>query len=219
MRKYLQTHLQIASYLIIVAVSISAGAGYARYINHEMESRVQAQIDTQEVYMYALAEMTDRNAADEEVDAIVKDCGRRDEYERLLMNLGTLSKKDLVVMQGLFESCGNFYAERKALMVSKLDRELKAYRELNDYMKLLNKKNTDLVLLETWGELVTLEKARSSFLNEQTQLQSKIISELISGNNPSSESVVALARDAQDINELLLVHDQRIDGVRKVLQK
>ena len=219
MKDYIQTHIHIASYLAIIALAMVIGTGYAMYVNKEVESFVRKQMQEQLVYMLELAEITDRNGADADIENIITDCERRNEYESLLIRLGTLPKKDLVTVQNLFESCGSFYAERKALMVAKLDREFKNLSDLNDFMKIVNEKSTDMNELQEWNELLTLEKTRSALLTDQGTLQADIISELISGNNPSSKEVSALVREAQDISELLSVQDKRIDTIRGAMQQ
>ena len=86
-------------------------------------------------------------------------------------------------------------------------------------MKIVNEKSTDMNELQEWNELLTLEKTRSALLTDQGTLQADIISELISGNNPSSKEVSALVREAQDISELLSVQDKRIDTIRGAMQQ
>ena len=166
-----------------------------------------------------MATITDRTGADAIIENIVNGCARRSEYEGLLESLETLSKKDLISAQNLFESCGTFYAERKALMVAKLERELEAYV---DFVALLSQFQNDVDInhqVLAWKDLVSLESTRSSLLSDQAHLQSKIITLLISGSLVSSKEVINLVRDAGEISELLSVHDHRIDELRASLEK
>ena len=63
------------------------------------------------------------------VAKIISDCPNRVKFETLLDTLATLKHNDLVRTQQLFESCGSFYSERKAVMVSRLERELDVLKD------------------------------------------------------------------------------------------
>jgi hypothetical protein len=68
-----------------------------------------------------------------------------------------------------------------------------------------------------WRELVSLEKTRSTLLNDQEVIQSKIISLLISGSTIYSKDIIGLVHDASEIGQLLGVHDHKIDELRQTL--
>lgn len=215
MKDYLQTHLHIASHLVVLALALAVGAGYAEYSNRDIESYIHERITKQEAVLLELSEITDRNGADVITEKIIADCPRRNEYEALLTKLGSLLKKDLIVLQGLSESCGSFYEERKALMVAKMDRELTALIEYTDVLRILNTKAADGVELDTWKQIVALEKVRSTLLIDQNIIQENIITALISGATVQSTQVADFVHEAEEINQLLSVHDQMIDEQRK----
>lgn len=218
MKDYLSTHLHIAAHLAVVALSIVIGAGFAHYANSSTVANIYTQLTEQNAYMLTLADITDRNGADAVTATIISDCTRRTEYESLLNNLATLQKKELVTLQNLFEGCGSFYGERKALMVARLDRELENLTNLNILLTSLNAEGLSLQDLERWNALVALEKQRSGLLADQARIQSDIITQLILGFGPTSAGVSKLVGEAQEIGQQLSVQDSQIDDLRNAIQ-
>jgi hypothetical protein len=214
----IRPHVPIAVHLFLLAAAIAVGAGVAYYNQEKVATQLHEQIDAQIQVLWDLALVTDRNGADEVISTIVADCPRRAEYETLLNQLGSLSKKELITVQNLYESCGNFYAERKALMVAKLERELAVTLQLRALLGTVRESETNEYKLEAWKELVVLEQARSVLLTEQNSIQSKIIGLLITGATSGSKEVRSLVSEAQSIAELLNVRDHEIDRVRGELQ-
>ena len=210
--------IPVALHLTGIAFALCAGAFVAHHNEAEATTKLQDALETQIALMSELATVTDRNGADETISSIIEDCPRRVEYETLLNELGSLSKKDLITVQNLFESCGSFYAERKALMVSKLVRELGVAQQYNATLSLFKRDTQEIYNLNMWQELVALEQTRSSLLSDQTQIQSKIIALLMSGHTAQSADVRALVHEAQEIGELLNVRDHEIDKIRSKLQ-
>ncbi len=212
MKSYLTTHLAVALHALIILIVIALSAWYIDASRSGVESKLSSRIEKTLVQIQSLAETTDRNGADALTERIISDCPRRTEFENLLNGLNTATRRDLISAQQLFESCGAFFAERKALMVSTLERE---YRILD----------SDLVLLETlrdltpeetafrkWKDLVALEEERSALLNEQTTIQAEIIELLIEGGG--NTRIQELVRQAQDVGQSLTVVDSQIDTLR-----
>ena len=214
MQHQLSRHIQVAIVLLLLATAVGVGAWVAHRNQKNAADTLMQYIEKIEVRMFELAELTDRNGVDRATEDILSDCPRRGEYETLLNNLGKLSQKELIAVQGLFESCGSYYAERKAVMVSKLDREFEAYAAYIDLLLLLG--NTDAYSAERkeWEDLIALEKKRSTLLRDQKEIQSDIIARLISGSSVQSKEVMQNVQEAQEIAELLAADDQHIDVLR-----
>lgn len=215
MKRLLNMHYMVSLHLLILAVIITVAA----YVVHASQNDVRLQllnnIDRQTALIAELATATDRNGADAIGESIVKDCPNRGEFESLLIRLGNLNDRDLLKTQQLFESCGGFYPERKALMVSRLERE---YQILADNVELLDildeKENIHVQKLQDWSALIALETQRSDLLTEQTEIQRKIIIALIEGENVNSKNITEFVSRAQKIGELLGVVDKQIDAIR-----
>jgi predicted RNA-binding protein associated with RNAse of E/G family len=215
MKNSLYQHIHIAFHLMVLALVLTLGAFIAHQKEKAVVSALTERIHTQEVYMYELQEITDRNAADDSAAGIIQDCPRRTEYESYLVRLGVLSKQELVIMQNLFEGCGTFFPEQKAYMVAKLDREFKAYLEYIDVLAEVTDTTEITKHKKAFEDIIALERERSQLLADQSVLQGKIISLLISGKSAQGQEVSALLVEAQAIADLLTVHDQRIDTLRQ----
>jgi hypothetical protein len=218
MNDYLRMHIQVTLTLLLIAGAIVLGVVVAHYNERDMVSHITHNLDVQKVHLRELALIVDRNGADETVAQIVLDCSERTEYETLLTDLATLNKSDLVKVQGLFESCGNFYNQRKALMVMKLSLVVEQYTELTQLLEGVQHTRAESYQLEKWIELVELEKNRSTTLHDQTAIQAHIITLLISGTSANNKEVQALVKEAQSMGELLTVNDHKIDTLRDSLQ-
>jgi hypothetical protein len=215
MKENLQKHVQVAFILLCLALVFVGGTWFVHHNQQVLEAQIRALLDSKQAYMLSLAEITDRNAADETTQEIVADCPKRNEYEALLGSLATLSPRELIVVQTLSESCSSFYVERKLLMVAKLERELEGYTDLLTLLETLTTHDIDVYHKKIWEEIVSGENARSTALRDQERIQTEIIAYLISGVSTQSPQVNELVRDAQEINELLKVYDQQLDEKRK----
>lgn len=211
-------HSVVSFHLLLVALAVSLGAFVAHYNQERVVATMYAQLDAQRAILYELALITDRNDADEVISKIINDCPRRAEFESLLNQLGTLSKKELVTVQNLYESCGGFYAERKALMVSRLVRELDVAKQLYALLVLVDGTVPEAYQLEVWESLTQLEQSRSELLTNQSEIQSRIITLLISGHTVGSSDVRTLVDEAQDIAEILNVRNHEIDKLHGQLK-
>lgn len=214
----MQTHLKIAFALLTLALGAVLGAVVAHERQSDVETAIRAQLVRQEVLMSSLAELTDRNGADTEIAAVITACQRRAEYESLLTNLGSLSKKDLVVLQNLYEECGYIEPTTKALMVGKLEREFRAFEELQGLLALLTTEDIIEYRRDVWEGIVSGEKMRSALLTDLGNIQEEIISALISGATVSSGNVQTLVNNAQDIGQRLIVYDRDIDKARAIVK-
>jgi len=217
MKDRIQNHAVIASVLLFFVVTILAGVWLVHFNQRELETSLRASLELKEKRLQELADITDRNGADEIVTKIIADCSRRPEFESLLVRLSELNGKELLTLQNLEDACGGFYAERKALMVSKLEQEFQNYSETVKFLLLLTSHDSVSYHVADWNALVTLEQERSDLLTEQRVLQKEIITALMQGSSVQSTRVQDLVHEAQEIAELLTVHDRQIDEKRDAL--
>jgi uncharacterized protein YutE (UPF0331/DUF86 family) len=217
MKSFLSSHIIISSQALILALFITCTGWYIHREQIKVHESIVKMIDNQVSRISELARITDSNGADEIISTIVTDCKSRNEFESYLVHLNTASRKELLEAQQLFNVCGGFYAERKALMVSKLDRE---YKILTDYVALLSKLgdlDQRIQANRKWEEVINLENTRSSLLNEQVDIQEKIISLLIKNEPNTKKDVTDLLHRADEINQSLMVTDKQVDEVRNAL--
>lgn len=217
MKASLLQHLKVARALGICALALCIGAGFSAYQKKHVVTYLENSISQNVADVLALAEITDRNGADEVTEQIIADCGRREEYESYLIRLASLTKPELVTMQSLFESCGNFYGERKALMVTRLEQSVDRLKENITILSLLKDVGEYHAVSEAFSNLVTLEQGRSSLLVELADIQQDIITHLISGASAQSSEVTSLVAYAKNVSESLDVSNHQIDALRSTL--
>jgi len=203
--------LVIAS--IFYGVSLYVHAQQAEYV-----AMMKLLVSEQETTLVSIAEVTDRNGADATVAAIVKDCDTEDRqrFDELLGLLGELNRIELIEVDQLFGACGNFYAERKALMIARLNREFEVYE---DYVALLDivDSRSDGVLypVAKWSELAVLETQRSVLSSELVTIQKDIILALLEGVSIQSEQMLSEVTKAQEAKDTLSYTGVRIDTLRE----
>ncbi len=219
-------HIKTNDRKLLIYASLLAGLlflGASYYIHTkqvEYVSMMKLNIAKQEKTLATLSEITDRNGADAAVAEIIKDCDLEDrqEFDELLSRLGELNNNQLRRLDLLFDACGYFYAQRKALMTARLEREFEVY---NDYVSLLNivdsKEKKISYPVEKWGELVDLEKQRSSLSSDLVLIQKNIISALLNNVSVKSEEMKEQLTHAQEINDSLSLVGTKIDTLREEL--
>lgn len=215
---------QTLKIVLVTALFLGAAAFATSYYVEEREAeivdKIITEVNEQEQRLRNIAEITDRNGADEVVEAIIRDCSieNRARFDSLLDRLGTLGPQELNETQDLFDACARFYASRKAVMVSRLEREYEVYRDMVDMLRIVDDSITvERYQVNDWERLVSLEQKRSDIYEEQVNIQQKIITALIAGETVSSENIQALLARAQNINEEAMVVNQQIDTLRSQL--
>jgi hypothetical protein len=216
MKAYLSTHLLIALNAVVIALVISGASWYAHKTKENTLTLLEKNITLHEQNIIELAELTDSNGADTLTAAVISDCPRRTEFENQLASLGTATKKELIGIQQLFESCGPFYAERKALMVSRLEQVYTSLIQDLEILETIRDLDETEKALYRWNELIEFEKTRSSLLSEQTDIQEEIISLLLQGTDTRTR-ITELVQQAQGVNQSLEVTNVQIDELRSSL--
>lgn len=214
MERFLNIHFMISAHLVVVALVVVVAAFVNYHVKNDLRLSLEKNVDRQLVLLSDLATITDRNGADEVVEQIIIDCPRRPKFESLLGELGRLSKSSLLEAQQLFESCGGFYAERKALMVARLNREFEVLKDNVSLLEVLDSSTKDQYNLSDWDTLINDEQKRSDLLTEQLDIQEKIITLLISGKTVSSQEIIDLVNEAGQVNDSLSVLGKQIDEKR-----
>ena len=213
MMEKMTKHSQVALHLVLFAGAIMVGSAVTFIKEMETRTELEQRLSESQEVLRDLAETTDRNGSDEELSSIFQDCTRRSEYESLLVKLGSLEKKDLITVQNLHENCGLFFAQQKALMVQKLRFELNNFEETLILYKRFGGE-IQPYKVSVWRDLVSLEEIRSSLLYDLSVFQEEIITGLISGSRSQSEPIQTLVMRAQEISQLIAVHDKKIDELR-----
>lgn len=177
-------------------------------------------IESQRVRVITLAEITDRNEADELAASVIKDCSltERTRFDELQAKLtDTIRRTELIELDALFDVCGDFYATQKIFMTKRLEREVE---DMATYVALLSSyydKSVSEYRIADWRQLVESEKRQAETFTDLVGIQRTIIDSLIAGKNLSSpeiETALEQARDTQALQEVLNIE---IDTLRTSL--
>jgi hypothetical protein len=193
---------------------------YVRVSTDGAVGALKVKIAEQKTTLATLAEVTDRDGADSVVERIIKDCNAdsRARFDTQLSRLQNLTRSELLEVEQLFEACGNFFAERKAVMVARLTRELSVYTSFIDVLKSLRKsEDTSVYTIDGWEELVALEAERSELSSKLVDIQGTIIRELKAGTTVQADSLQSILVEGQRTRESLLLVSEKIDMVRSKL--
>lgn len=188
--------------LLALVFSLGIASIYIEQSQAETALKLEVAIAEQSQTLSTLAELTAQNRADSIAEEIIRDCSpdSRARYESLLNRLAQLNPSELREADQLFDACAGFFAERKAVMVARLQREFEIYQSYIELYSELEPDNVHSYPVEEWSSLVELERERGALLSEQVAIQGNIISEL---QQP--------ARDTDTIESLLVRAQQVAD--------
>lgn len=190
-----------------LVICIIGSVWYVQEKTADVLGAVRLQIVEQEKRLGTIAEVTGRDGADEVVERIIQDCSgeKRARFDTQLGALPTLKGAQLVEIEQLFSSCGNFFAVRKAVMVSRLEREYEVYLDLLAVLELIDsKKALETHNAESWGKLVAMEVERSALGEKLVEIQGKIITDLKAKVTVNSDEMQVTLVEGQKTKEALL---------------
>ncbi len=213
------------SYLIlVVVVAIFSWIAVDVVIKEkleDLESTIKLQVSEQEKLLATIAETTARNGADEVTEAVVKDCSanERAEFDTLLGQLDRgLSMNDLTKLERLYGRCGSFFAERKAVMVARLEREFEVYEAYLEQLRTVSDaKTVESYNPEGWRALVEEEKKQSELFTTLVGEQDRIIKTLLTGKTAESPEIKEILTDVKATQELLIVANRQAADLRTEL--
>jgi cell division FtsZ-interacting protein ZapD len=129
-----------------------------------------------------------------------------------------LSGTELAKLENLFGRCGSFYAQRKALMLSRLGREVEVYITLVEQLKTLTSSSAfETYKVDGWKQLVEQEKVQSELFSSLVVQQDAIISTLISKKRSDSEEMKAILQEVRETQESLLTANREAASTRATL--
>ena len=209
--------VMIAGGAIFVFATILVASFILQQIQSEYVSATRLKIAEQETTLASLSELIGRDGAAEVVSAIIQDCSpaNRERFDTLLGRLSTLQGAELREVEQLFNACANFYPERKAVMTARFEREYEVYVDLIDILTRVEQDAPYLTYqTEAWGELVRLEKERSTLTTELVEVQGTIIRALLDGTPVASTQMQQLLAQGQEVKDALLFVSMQIDTLR-----
>ena len=188
---------------------------------YELELLTRAQVAEQETVLATIAEVTARNGADAVTESVIRDCTQteRSSFDSLLGRLDAgLSTTELSDLERLFGRCGRFYAERKSVMVARLEREIEVYASLIAQASVVaGRDQSEAFQLPAWQNLSELESRQSELFTELVNIQDEIISTLLTGGASQQETLANIKAAAKEAQENLALVNTQAAAVRAEL--
>ncbi len=191
---------------IVLVVLSTVHAQKKRDVLHTIEEHIDS---VRSVLVVAL-QTTSSNDVDPDVNALIKDCQRRDAFDAELGRLNTLTTTELRTLTGLFDACGDYFSVRKKLMVYKIDFLIDAMHTDVEYIAQYADGTKYSALAKLWSDIGAQERHRSELLGEQVTLQGTIIEKLLARDQPSLKTLVERAQDIGQQLQVLQVEIQNL---------
>ena len=218
-------------YVIIIVIFIIAlvviGFGIKVYTvnlvaeqNKKALFNIDSRITQQEMLLTATADATRQNNADETLAKILADCtpAERQQFDTLLNKLSaSISTPELNSLNNLFNKCGSFFADRRAVMASRLEREVGVY---GDYVALRNSllSEEDEVSnkrVTLWLQLADTEIKVAENISTLVKLQGDIINFLLQGKSKDSEEIATTLQAVESTRNNITVQNRQIENFRQ----
>ncbi|MBY0538368.1 hypothetical protein K2P47_03135 [Patescibacteria group bacterium] len=211
------TTILIICVIVLIVVFLTLHASTSGQ-NSKVTATLDAAILIQKDNLADLADITRVNGADATTDRIITDCsaGERERFDTLLDKLqGNISKDELNELNTLFYACGSFFADRKAVVATKLLREVEVLSDYLDLRSIVTSKSSEgSSQLEAWKKLAESELKTAEYFKELVLLQGKIIVLLSSGQTPTSPEVLATLSQVSTIRGQMLVLGNQIEVLK-----
>jgi hypothetical protein len=220
MNRQFQLKTVLLGAAILLAFAYVGGILIARERLSDLQSVLKVQIADQQGLLRTIAETTARNGADTVTEDVVKDCAvdERTTFDELLGKLDTgLNKSDLVTLERLFGRCGSFYAERKSLMVARLNREVEVYENYVAQLNEIGGADVALYKVSLWKDLASEEKKQSEAFSALVEHQDRIISSLIDGKSATSPEIKIILDQVKEVQNVLFEANNAAAEKRKEL--
>jgi hypothetical protein len=207
MKNILEHKKQIVFVLVFLFVTLFVVSLYIKDQRSDLVLQAKLKIAEQETVLTNIAGLARTDSADPVVAAIVQDCElqNRARFDELLGKLSTLRGAELLEVENLFNACGDYFAQQKAMMSARFEREYEVYLDFIDMLKLIDPK-ADGITYDTdgWKILVDKEKKRSELMVKLVAIQGDIIQAMKKNVSISSEEMQLLLVEGQQTRDALI---------------
>lgn len=207
--------------LLFMCATLFCASAYMHAVESSYVNAMKLKIAAQEGKLASISLLIDHDQADPVVESIIPDCSleNRQKFDELLGKLASLRGKDLVEMEQLFNACGDFYAQRRAVMVARLEREYEIYVDLIGVLAVVNPKaKVTEYDIKGWRDLLSLEATQSELSTKLVNLQGKIIQALNQNVSISSDAMQSMLVAGQATKDSLLDISKQIEAQRQTLK-
>lgn len=200
--------------LLMMATALIVGLAVYGYEEKKQESfvgSVTAEITRHTEALSVQADLVKQVRGDDAVNAVIKDCGVRAQYETLLSRLNQLTDSELAEVEQLFYRCADYYPNLKSIMTLRMQETFLQYKAMTALLGTVRPTEAEEYPVAAWESLVLKESTRAQLLQRQRDLQEGIIVSLRARN---SAALPALLEEAQNVADSLNVLDIQINTDR-----
>jgi hypothetical protein len=224
------TQKQKMHYALLAGIVVALGIYFVHvYITTTVAAQTEktrlaldVQVAEQELLLDTIADLTRSNGADEVSARIIVDCDQveRTRFNTLLNALSaTISQTELVELSGLFFKCGSFSADRKAVMATRLVREVTVYEEyVNLRSGLIATTPEQADRVSKWKQIAESELQLAEHFNKLVELQGDIIDALLSGKSRTSPEIIDTLTRVTETRDQMTVLTKQIDNLKSSLE-
>jgi len=141
-------------------------------------------------------------STDSQVNLFFKDCSTRIRFDTLLDKLSsTISHAELEELSAMYDSCANFYPNRRAVMTLRFGREVELLKEYVEIKKTFTKNDDEAQdsRVAIWYSILDAEIEIAKQFKLQAEVQRSIIQHLKAGKNERSAEIVESLDQAKEI--------------------
>ena len=185
------------------------------------QETVKTQLNAQVEQLQTLASAAAQNRAGSANGVTIQDCPteQRTTFDGLLGRLDSgLQRSELLQLEQLFSACAHVQAERKAVVVAQLEREVSVLTSYVDQMSAIT--STDAApdyAIASWERLVEHESAQVTGFGELVIAQKSIIDTLLEGKAADSPEMLAILDTVKETQEALLFANTQATTLRAEL--
>ena len=182
---------------------------------------VEEQLNEQYQVVQDFATAAAQNQAGSAFGVLITDCpqSQRLAFDRLLGRLDAgPSRTELLELDQLFSACAHIRAERKAVIVAQLKREVQVLHSYAVQLGTLTGADaTETYGVDSWEKLVEYEATQSEDLAELVVAQKNIIEALLDGKSADSEEMLLILDAVKESQESLLFAGTQATTIRTEL--
>ncbi len=221
----LQKHkriLFISAALLLIAVCLFCVWFTIHSVKMQFVQHTKDALALEEQKLITLAELTSKERVDATVDAIISDCTveNRARFDEQLSMLPMLRGVQLSEIEQLFNMCGDFYAQKKAIMVSRLQSQFEFFSTLAVLISRIDTRVTaETYNISLWNQFIVLQTKQSELSLALVDIQGAIILQLKKSADVRSDVLQALMVDGQKTRDALSSVSAEIENIQKQLPK
>lgn len=220
--KFYKNHQSLLHVSVCVVIGVLVGVLVASYRTANYQNLVDQQLQDQEEFVLDLARSVAQNQMNESFSVSITDCPAddREKFDLLLGRIDTgLNRDQLLELDNLFAACAHVRAERKAVLVSQLSREIGVLEGYMNQLASITGQQTLVSEMSNWNTLLEYELVQSRGFSDLVDAQKNIIDTLLDGKDADSPEMMTILASVQETQEAILLANTQATALRSALSQ